>query len=78
MVVICKRFGMDDVPVRYFDGCKLKDVVTIARGMIRVMPCTATSHDERLAHANIGTELAALLVVNFDKDGFATSSVVVV
>lgn len=79
MVVICKRFGLDDVPVKLLD-CDLTKGVLFARGavmMFRGKDGLATRDDQQLVHADIGTTCLALLVVEFDGDGDAVKSEVV-
>lgn len=83
MIVVLKRFGMDDVPFTFLpDGTTLEQAEKIYMGVAMTYDhnprrCRSTPTDRRIAQADIGTNLAAFLLVEFDDKGKPTRSVVV-
>ena len=81
-VVICKRFSMDDIPVRLVldrDGVDTMAMAReIANDLIEEMEergsFNATEEEQRLAGGDLGTECGCLWLVEFDAAGKAVRS----
>jgi hypothetical protein len=69
--LVMKRFNLDDVPVFLASTqcAALKMVVELLEGDL-----VATEADEAIAQVDIGSDLAAVMVVTFDNDGNITES----
>lgn len=64
MIIILKRFAMDDVPVRLVKTWKEVEVYCKRKRSIY-----ATKKEQDIANATIGSEAAAYLAVEFDVYG---------
>jgi hypothetical protein len=74
MVVVLKRFQMDDVPIALYESCSLERVADIYRAEATMLSEKADSDDARfatqvdqgIAQVDIGTQCIAFLLVEFD------------
>ncbi len=80
MIVMCKRFPCDDVPVKLLPGT-MNEAIQFAKGAAPTFTKGkrrfATKADQAIAQCTIGTKIAALLLVEFDSGGDAVHSEVV-
>ena len=84
MVVVLKRFQMDDVPIALFESCSLERVADIYRAEAKTLSekardCErlATNTDQGIAQVDIGTQCIAFLLVEFDVLGKPARSEVI-
>ncbi len=75
MVVVLKRFGMDDVPV--FLAKNWRDARRFCASYKHNSGKWATGEDERIAQTEIGMELCAFLLVSFGKNNKSIRSEVI-